>query len=318
MHLEDKIISQYFQPLANIQSTYPADYAIGDDAAVITAPAGKQLVISSDNAVAGIHFLADTPADDVAWRALAMNLSDLAAMAATPAWFSLNICLPKIDHAWLELFSAGLNNLARQFKCQLIGGNTSRGELNIGITIYGLVNTAQAIFRHGMQAGDDIYVTGYLGDGAAGLKCLTTDKLEHAKLINHFKRPTARVECGLALRHLASAMMDISDGLATDLPRLANASRLGATINVDNLPLSDSMLQFTNQEQAQHLALTGGDDYELLFSASSINKQRIQQVSQQLNLPITLIGKATDKQEVHYHKNNVKYRISSTEQYTHF
>ena len=133
MQLEDQIIQKYFVPLAQINTPSPANYAIGDDAAIIDIPDGKQLVISSDNAVEGVHFLANMAADDIAWRALAMNLSDIAAMGATPAWFSLNICLPDINHSWLELFSKGLKSVAEEFNCQLIGGNTSRGLENLSI-----------------------------------------------------------------------------------------------------------------------------------------------------------------------------------------
>lgn len=264
---EFDLIAQYFAR----QPVQRADVAlgIGDDAAVLNVPAGQQLVVSTDMLVSGVHFPEGTDALLIGHKALAVNLSDLAAMGATPAWFTLNLSLPEADPRWLEGFCGGLFALMREHGIALVGGDTTRGPLTIGIQIMGLVPEGQALQRTGAQPGDRIYVTGFLGDAALGLRLLqqqlTLPQEFHADVLQSLHRPVARVRAGLGLRGLASACIDISDGLSADLGHILRASQVGARIELKRLPLSLAYNAAFNQVSWEP-ALSGGDDYELCFT----------------------------------------------------
>ncbi|MGH8377666.1 MAG: thiamine-phosphate kinase [Gammaproteobacteria bacterium] len=241
---------------------------IGDDAAILQAPEGHELAVSVDSLVAGVHFPAGLAADSVGHRALAVNLSDLAAMGAQPAWALLALTLPENDERWLANFAHGFFALAQRFGVALVGGNLACGPLNVSVTVHGFIPAGQALSRKAARPGDHIFVTGYLGDAAAGLEELRAGVSAHDQdqCVRRFGFPEPRITAGLGLRGIASSMIDISDGLAADLSHMLEASRVGARIDLERLPLSPSLLKQHSREQAQALALSGGDDYELCFS----------------------------------------------------
>jgi len=252
---------------------------IGDDAALLAVPAGHILAVSMDTLVAGVHFPRSTRAFDVGWKALAVNLSDLAAMGATPAWATLALTLPDGDAQWVGQFADGFAALAGEFKLALVGGDTTQGPLSITVTVHGFVPDGAALLRGGARAGDGVYVTGTLGDAAAGLRCLKqredvaaspalASTAPCATLIERLDRPTPRVAQGLALRGRASACIDISDGLVADLGHVCAASGVGTEIDVESLPASSALLGFCDAPTRHALQLGGGDDYELCFTAA--------------------------------------------------
>ena len=252
---------------------------IGDDAALLAVPAGQLLATSTDTLVAGVHFPAQTTAYDIGWKSLAVNLSDLAAMGATPAWATLALTLPESDARWVTDFADGFAALAREYKLALVGGDTTQGPLSITVTIHGFVPDGTALLRSGARVGDAVYVTGTPGDAAAGLRCLDkndddADRLLSApagmreSLIERLNRPTPRVAQGLALRGHATACIDVSDGLLADLGHICKASGTGAEIDVDSLPSSSALLALFDKENRCTFQLCGGDDYELCFTAT--------------------------------------------------
>lgn len=286
---EFELIRRYF----STGSVKRSDVAlgIGDDAALLTVPAGQELAVTTDSLLPGVHFPADLDAAAVGHRALAVNLSDLAAMGAEPAWALLALTLPEVDATWLEGFSRGFFALAKKHQVALVGGNIARGPLNITITAQGLVPKGQALTRKGAQAGDLIFVTGHPGDAAAGLRLLQSGKADmQDSCVGRFAYPEPRVEAGMALRGLASACIDISDGLLADLGHVLDASGMGATILSARLPLSKRLLELQGREAAQQLALTGGDDYELLFTAAPEQQRGIEEKLKGVDCPVTCIG----------------------------
>lgn len=268
---------------------------IGDDAALLTLPPDTELVAAVDTIVAGRHFPDGTNAHSIGHRALAVNLSDLAAMGATPAWATLALTMPEVDVAWLERFAAGLLDLADTFEVALVGGDTTRGPLTVTVQIMGHVPRGAALRRSGAGAGDLVAVTGTLGDGGAGLAFTTAppeakNRAAAVELMRRFEYPTPRVQFGVAARGIATAAMDISDGLVEDLPKLAQASGLAAYVAVERLPLSDAMRAAATQAQARDWALAAGDDYELLLAVPPERYTKLAAAADQLNLRLTLIG----------------------------
>jgi thiamine-monophosphate kinase len=252
---------------------------IGDDAALLAVPSGQLLAVSTDTLVVGVHFPQSSKAYDIGWKSLAVNLSDLAAMGATPAWAILALTLPQADSRWVGEFADGFAALAREFKLALVGGDTTQGPLSVTVTVHGFVPDGLALLRSGARAGDAIFVTGTLGDAAAGLRCLDkndgeVDRLLSAPpgsremLIERLNRPTPRVAQGLALRGRASACIDISDGLVADLGHICAASSVGAEIDVESLPSSSALLGLFDLGTRRALQMAGGDDYELCFTAA--------------------------------------------------
>jgi thiamine-monophosphate kinase len=252
---------------------------IGDDAALMRVPSGNELVAATDTLVAGVHFPPDSPPESIGHRALAVNLSDLAAMGARPAWALLALTLPQAEEAWLEGFATGLGELARTHEVALVGGDTTRGPLCISVQLLGFVPTGAALRRSGARAGDVLFVSGTCGDAAAGLaleqRRLNAPAEARSWLRERFLFPTARVALGEQLRGFASACIDVSDGLLGDAGKLASASHVGAELAWNELPVSEPLAALLGERRARELALTGGDDYELCFAVPPHNIARL-------------------------------------------
>jgi thiamine-monophosphate kinase len=318
---EFQLIERYFTPRKSAAGTRPdVILGVGDDAAVVRIPEGTDLVAAVDTLVAGRHFLADCDPRSIGHRALAVNLSDLAAMGATPAWATLALTLPSADAHWLDGFATGLMTLAAAHGVELVGGDTTAGPLTISVQILGNVARGTALRRDGAKAGDLLAVTGAargderaagdggaasdagapgdagaLGDAGAGLALLTgrltADNPRYAALlVGRHEYPTPRVEFGRRARGLAHAAMDLSDGLAGDLPKLAAASGLAAHIDVGCLPLSRALRAVVPLAQARDWALAAGDDYELLVAVPPGRFDELAAVARRINLTLTAIG----------------------------
>ncbi|NLR73839.1 thiamine-phosphate kinase [Leeia aquatica] len=286
---EFDLIRRYF--------TWPAHNAVlgvGDDAALLQPSPGQQLVVSADMLVAGRHFFADTDPVRLGHKALAVNLSDMAAMGATPRWAMLSLALPEVDEGWLGGFSQGFRALAEQHAVSLIGGDTTCGPLNLSIQIMGEVPPGQALRRDGAQAGDDLWVSGTLGDAAFALQSLLgkvrLTPVEASMLCLRLEQPQPRLALGTALRGLASAALDVSDGLAGDLRHLAHCSGLQAVVEVTTVPVSEVVQVLSPHPLYWQCVLAGGDDYELCFTAAPQHREALSALSRQLGLPLTRIG----------------------------
>jgi len=245
---------------------------VGDDAALVRPPAGLEIALAADTVVEGVHFPAGLDAADLGHRVLAVNLSDMAAMGAEPAWALLTLTLGKAEPEWLRGFASGLHELARRHGTALVGGDTTSGPLTATVTIAGFVPSGQALRRSGARPGDEIWVSGTPGDAAAGLAVLqgTLDAPSSVAepLVQRFLRPEPRVSLGLVLRGVASACIDLSDGLVGDLGKLCRASGVAAGLDTTCLPRSDALRAAADPAAARRLALGGGDDYELLFTVA--------------------------------------------------
>ncbi len=267
---------------------------VGDDAAVVRVPAQHELVVAADTLVSGVHFPAQLDAWAVGYRALAVNLSDMAAMGAAPAWFTLALTLPQVEERWLAGFSRGLRDLAVRHGVALIGGDTTRGPLTVSVQILGLIPDGEAIRRSAAKVGEIICVSGSLGDAAAGLKITQKGVQERTgderHLMQRFLEPTPRVALGLGLRGLVSAAIDVSDGLYADLGKLVAASGVGARLDIDGLPCSSALLSCVGKERATELALSGGDDYELCFTVPEQRMEQVQHVAAMQGEVIHRIG----------------------------
>ncbi len=300
---EFQIIKQFFQrepaDLLSVEKSHSGVVlGIGDDCALLQIPPHKQLAVSVDTLVADVHFPADANAEDIGERALRVNLSDLAAMGAEPLWFTLALTLPKnsefCSEDWLRLFSRGLFRVANEFNIALVGGDTTSGPLSITIQVMGAVASHDALRRDGASIGDFICVTNFIGDGAAALPVIqhklpvNDEQLEYFH--NRFYRPTPRFIESTLLRGIASAALDISDGLVADLTHICAASDLGALLDVENLPLSPALIATNNIDQARRWALSGGDDYELCFTVSPEKMPELAMLIAQGKLHATVIG----------------------------
>ena len=264
---------------------------VGDDAALLRLGSGMELAVSTDMLVSGTHFFPDADPFLLGHKTLAVNLSDMAAMGAQPRWATLALALPEVNEAWLQKFSDGFFSLAEQYGVELVGGDTTRGSLNLCVTIMGEVPQGAALRRDGAQVGDDIWVSGKLGDAALALAHLrkevqlSDENFATCALALH--RPQPRVALGLALRDVAHSAIDISDGLLADLGHILECSRVGAEIHFDALPVSDVLRAHS---MLQRCALSGGDDYELCFTAPIVQRAEIKKIAQYLDVPLTCIG----------------------------
>jgi thiamine-monophosphate kinase len=268
---------------------------VGDDAALVRVPEGAELVVAADTIVAGVHFPPNTAPQDIGYRALAVNLSDMAAMGATPAWATLALTLPTVDAAWLEAFSEGFFALARLHEVMLIGGDTTSGPLSVTVQIMGWVPEGTALKRSGARIGDLVFVSGEIGDAAAGLALIegrasTASAAFRDHLQARFWRPLPRVALGLALRGVASAAIDISDGLAADLTHVLDASRVGARLELERLPLSTALAATLGAQRSVESALAGGDDYELCFTLSPDHQHLLSAVAAEGGCAVTRVG----------------------------
>ncbi len=320
---EFDIIRRYFTD----QQSSRADVSlgIGDDAALLRPPAGQSLVVSTDTLVSGVHFPVDTTPEAIGHKALAVNLSDMAAMGAEPAWFTLSITLPDADENWLRLFSQGLFALAREHTVQLVGGDTTHGPphapLSITIQIMGFVPEGKALMRNGAVAGDGIYVTGTLGDAGAGLQ-VKQGKLKPPTsvskiLLNKLDLPSPQIAVGLALRGLANAAIDISDGLSADLGHVLTASNVGADIYIDRIPLSDAFKSLELKD-SWSLAACAGDDYELCFTVPELHEKEMKHRLGALGCACTKIGTVSKQEGLRWIGELGKECVLSLTGYDHF
>jgi thiamine-monophosphate kinase len=269
---------------------------IGDDAAVVNPAAGASVVVTTDVLVNGVHFPEDAEPEAVGHKALAVNLSDIAAMGAEPAWATMGLTLPGVDESWLDAFSVGFFSLAEQFNVQLIGGDITRGPLTIAVQVMGIVGEGSCMTRGGARENDLIYVSGTLGDAALGLQGLggmiAVSERDLAYLTERLHRPAPRVALARAIAPLATAAIDISDGLAADLGHICEASRVGAVVDVANLPLSDAYRRCLTQVGWEPAA-SFGDDYELCFTISPDDAERVERIARGVEPAITRIGRIT-------------------------
>ncbi|MDR7192284.1 thiamine-phosphate kinase [Luteimonas terrae] len=272
---------------------------IGDDAALLQPPAGMQLVVAMDTLNAGIHFPHDTAPADIGWKALAVNLSDLAAMGATPAWCTLSLSLSEPDAAWVDAFLNGFDALARQHAVALVGGDTTRGPLSVCVSMFGFVSPGRALRRAAARVGDDIWVSGTPGDAAAALAQWSAGGARDPVLRARLDRPTPRVTLGLRLSEVAHAAIDISDGLLADLAHVCRASNVRAEVDVDALPVSGALrAAVSDVETRRALQASGGDDYELCFAAPVAQRDAIFAAALDAHVPVTRIGRIVEGQGV--------------------
>ena len=267
---------------------------VGDDAAVLEPPAGRALVAAVDTLVAGVHYPDDLPPADVGYRALAVNLSDLAAMAATPAWMTLALTLPRVDAGWLEDFASGLFEAAGEFEVALVGGDTTRGEQTVvSVQLLGHAAPGKALLRSGCHPGDLLYVSGHPGDAAAGLDCWRAGRRD-GPLVERFRRPRPRVALGQAAAGIASAAIDISDGLAADLGHVLAASGCAAELDLADLPLSAALLAEFGEQRGREYALGGGDDYELCLAVPPGADAAFREAAAASDTPVAAIGRVRE------------------------
>ncbi|MEQ1536764.1 MAG: thiamine-phosphate kinase [Burkholderiaceae bacterium] len=303
---EFDLIERYFKaPARAMRPNDGVALGIGDDCALLQPTVGMQLAISSDMLIEGRHFFADVDPSALGHKALAVNLSDLAACGAKPLAFTLALSMPKADEAWLAPFSRGLLTLAAKHNCALIGGDTTQGPLNICITVFGEVPKNMALLRSGAKAGDDIYVSGTLGDARLALEAMrgnvTLTEQAFATARKRLESPIPRVTLGIALRGIASSAIDVSDGLLGDLGHILKKSHVGAVIDtsiamelianksINTLATTQLLPQFTSQKQMQYI-FSGGDDYELAFTAPASQRSAVQAAAAASNTPVTRIG----------------------------
>jgi thiamine-monophosphate kinase len=316
---EFDLIDKYFK---NALSGGPeVRCGIGDDAAIVSVPQGMELALSMDTLVAGVHFPETTAPADIGHKALAVNLSDMAAMGAEPRWITLSLTLPQDDPAsWLEAFMSGFSALAGKYSLALIGGDLAHGPLSITIEIHGWLPAGTAIYRSGARPGDRIYVSGTLGDAGLALGVLdqrwSIDRKYHAEIFNRLYRPVPRTALGMALRGLATSAIDISDGLQADLAHILEASRAGARLDPGLLPLSEALRQLPLAE-AWEIALTAGDDYELCFTLpAAIPETEIKRLS--AITPVHCIGQVTTEAGMYWQRLDGSVFVPAGTGYKHF
>ena len=272
---------------------------IGDDAALLRPAPGMQLAVAMDTLNAGVHFPEATSPADIGWKALAVNLSDLAAMGATPAWCTLSLSLPEADPVWVEAFLDGFLELANAHGVALVGGDTTRGPLSVCVTTHGFVEAGSALLRSGARAGDDIWVSGTLGDAAGALVKGGQSGFSRTKthsdpllfLLFRLDRPTPRVALGRALRGIATSCIDVSDGLLADLGHVCAASGVGAEVELASLPLSPALRSAFDEHMRRALQATGGDDYELCFTAPESVRTDVEQAARNAGVAVARIGR---------------------------
>ena len=313
---EFSLIQRHF---SNVGSVSPhCVMGIGDDAAVFNLPPGYQQVVCMDTLVAGIHFPNDTAAEDVAVKSLAVNLSDLAAMAAKPDWFQLSLTLPSADESWLSSFAGALQEMARYYQIGLVGGDTCRGPLSVTIQVAGLVVEDRYLTRSAAKPGDLIVISGQLGDAALGLdiklqKVRLTDALA-THCLRRLNRPQPKLELIDFLRDHAHAAIDISDGLVADLGHILQLSKVGATLRQTDLPVNE----WIKEHRQYHYALYGGDDYELCFTVPATHMSALQDWnSENPNCPLTVIGEIVDSGYL-LDTGNELTELSSSRGFKHF
>lgn len=314
--------------------------AIGDDCAITEHRQNQRIAVTTDTMVENVHFLPSISPADLAYKAVATNLSDLAAMGAEPAWFSLALTLPEVDEQWLAEFSQQFFSVLDHYNVDLIGGDTTKGKMRVlTVTAQGIIPKGKALCRHSAKIGDWIYVSGTLGDSAAGLSLLLQDpsllqnntqnksavNLIENYLIQRHLRPTPRVLLGfeLASAMLANAAIDISDGFVADLTHILERSQCGAVIDLDKLPLSEQLVQYVGREQAEQLALKGGEDYELCFTVSDQNRAKLDRTLAHIGVPYTCVGQIrmihpNNKKRLIFQRNGQTVELEPISGFDHF
>lgn len=313
---EFQLIARYFEwPAPN------AELGVGDDAALVSVASGKQLVVSADMLVEGRHFFKDVDPDRLGRKALAVNLSDMAAMGAIPRWFTLALALPQVDTHWLEAFSRGLRAMAEEHGVTLIGGDTTCGPLTISIQIMGEIDAGAALLRSGGKPGDDLWVSGPLGGAAAavmhrqGRAVLSDSVLAQCEL--QLDLPVPRVALGQCLCGVASAALDISDGLLGDVAHLCERSGCGAEIELAWVPYPDAINELST-DLLQEAILAGGDDYELCFSVPAQQRETMQELKSSIGLPLMRVGRLVAGEGVRVVDLNGQVRTLSHAGFDHF
>jgi thiamine-monophosphate kinase len=286
---EFEVIAKYFtRPAAN------AVLGVGDDCALVDVTNGMDLAISTDTMVSGTHFFPDVDPENLGHKALAVNLSDMAAMGAMPYWAMLALTLPNVDHAWLESFAKGFFDLAQEYNVTLIGGDTTRGPLTMTVTIMGEVPAGAALRRGGAKVGNNVWVSGNVGDAALAVAHrhgrVVLAEPDYHEAVMRLYEPTPRVALGQALRGLATSAIDISDGLLADLTHICRLSGVGATVDVNAVPVSSIGAKHIGTDAGRNAILAGGDDYELCFTAHPNSRDSIVDLTEVLGVPITRIG----------------------------
>lgn len=319
-HIEFDLISRYLTGLGTRRDDVVM--GVGDDAALLIPPAGRKVAMSMDTLSAGIHFPEDAPPDSVGHKALAVNLSDLAAVGAEPAWAMLALSMPGVDEQWLSAFSRGFAGLARYHNVSLVGGDLCRGPLSMTVHVSGFVPVGRALYRGGARPGDAIFVSGTLGDAALGLQAwrshgATLTDLDRRQVIDRLHRPTPRVSLGKALRECATAAIDVSDGLAADLSHLLHASGVGGVIDIRRLPLSDAARRLGGHGMPD-LALGSGDDYELCFTVPRRRLHTIDAIASRVGVQLTRIGTVEPGGELRVHNAEHLTMPVSEAGYRHF
>ena len=315
---EFEIIRRYFES-KNLPVS--VKLGVGDDGAIIHNDPAKNLVVATDTLVSGVHFPADSSPCDIGYRSVVVNVSDIAAMGGKPEWMTLALSLRETNPEWLKGFSKGLFLASDEYSLNLIGGDLTKAEQNIiTIQMIGEVDTDAQLLRSNAQPGELLFVSGTLGDAAAGLEQFEKKvalNQYNQYLIERFFRPTARVDIGQAIMDYASSSIDISDGLIGDLKKIMRASDVGALINIEDIPLSKEMLKIYEPKKSQTFALSGGDDYELLFTAPAENLSKIMDISKEKDQKITHIGNITENKNLECRKEGVTYEYQD-EGYLHF
>ncbi len=290
--MEFELIARHFTRAAP-----GAVLGVGDDCALLAPSPGMQLAVSSDMLLEGRHFSPQDSPAGLGHKSLAVNLSDLAAMGATPRWATLAIALPAADDAWLTAFARGFFRMADQHGIELVGGDTTRGALTISITVIGEVPPSQALLREGARAGDDIWVSGVIGSAALALAYrqgrLFMEQIDAAKVLPALYLPTPRIELGIALRGVASSAIDISDGLLADLGHILERSNVGAKLEFATLPTLPVAQAYLHEPVARDCMLAGGDDYELCFTAPVSRRDAVAAAAQSAGVAVTRIGRIT-------------------------
>ena len=291
---------------------------IGDDAAIVQMPTGKQLVIAADTINRGIHFPDNTAPADIGWKSLAVNLSDLASMGAEPAWCTLSLSLPTGDAAWVDAFLDGFLELAALHRVALVGGDTTRGPLSVSVTVHGFVEPGRALRRDGAREGDDVWVTGTLGEASGALAQWQAGAIVNSVLRTRLDRPTPRLATGARIADIAHACIDVSDGLLADLQHICSASRVGAEVELEALPALPELVAAFEQPRRLAIQATGGDDYELCFTTSSSARDEIAHIAIETDTPITRVGRIVRGQSTRALRDDGSEWVAPSQGFVHF
>lgn len=296
---------------------------VGDDAALVRVPDDNLLVVATDTMVENVHFFENAPARSIGHKCLAINLSDFAAMGAEPAWASVAITLPTVDEKWLKEFTDGLFEIAEYYNVQIVGGDTTQGPLTVTVSLKGFVREDKAMLRSGAKIGDWIFVTGQLGDAALTVankqNKISLDETTASVAERKFNFPSARIAAGQIIRHAATSAIDISDGLVQDLGHILNSSNASAEINLDKLPISQSVLSSVEYDKALEFSLFGGEDYELLFTVPEEQRAYLDLNATSMGVEFHCIGQIKGQGNgVTFLKNGEKYSLSEVKGFEHF